>query len=76
MAVAESPTSDQRQKYDGPTDDDIKATHPGFTVVCDKCGSKRVIVENTLGFSAESGAWGRVSLECQDCDHSADLYSP
>ncbi len=52
---------------------EAKKTHPGFTIICDACGSKVVIVDDTLGFSATSGAWGDVSLICQDCHASCEL---
>jgi len=52
---------------------EAKKTHPGFTIICDACGSKVVIVDNTLGFSATSGAWGDISLYCQECRALCDL---
>jgi hypothetical protein len=54
----------------------IKAQHPGFTILCDRCGSKRVTVENSLGFSAASGAWGEIALVCQDCHATTDIFTP
>lgn len=54
-------------------EDAAKKTHEGFTVTCDKCGSKVVTVENSLGFSAESGSWGSVDLVCQACDNRTEL---
>jgi len=52
---------------------EAKKTHPGFTITCDECGSKVVIVDNTLGFSDTSGAWGDVSLICQECHTLCEL---
>lgn len=53
--------------------DDVKQTHPGFTITCDKCGSTMVITENTMGFSAESGGWGSLDLVCLECDARTEL---
>lgn len=47
--------------------EDIEQTHPGFSIVCRKCGSARVIVENSMGYSETSGSWGSVDLFCLDC---------
>ena len=41
--------------------------YPGFTISHDKCQSTDVHVENDLGYSAMSGAWGDVRLVCQVC---------
>lgn len=54
--------------------DDASGTHPGFTIICDTCGSSNVIVDSTVGFSAESGGWGSVDLECQDCMASVEIW--
>jgi len=51
----------------------VKQTHPGFTITCDKCGSQRVEVENSLGFSPQSGGWGSVDLHCLDCDARTEI---
>lgn len=45
----------------------------GFRLVCKKCGSDRVTYGNDLGFSAESGAWGSVDLECEACGNETTL---
>ncbi len=58
---------------EGLTEADCKATHPGFTVTCDECGSRAVMVENTLGYSAQSGGWGAVSLVCDGCGQTTEL---
>lgn len=39
-------------------------THQGFTITCDKCGSKVVAIESWGGYSPESGSWGSVDLVC------------
>lgn len=54
----------------------IKKTHPDFTIMCDKCGSIRVKVDISIGFSSTSGAWGSIDLECDDCDASTEIWSP
>lgn len=49
-------------------------THPGFVITCQKCGSTDVYVENSLGFSSESGQWGSVDLVCANCNESVAIY--
>lgn len=51
-----------------------KDTMPGFTIKCDFCGSKHVYLENTLGYSAESGGWGSLTLVCSKCEKRTDIY--
>lgn len=46
---------------------------PGFTVTCDECGSQNVVLDNSLGFSEMSGAWGSVDLKCQDCGNETEI---
>lgn len=53
-----------------------KEFYPGFTVVCDKCGSQNVRLENSMGFSAESGAWGSLDLICDDCENTVSIVEP
>lgn len=53
--------------------EDCNETHPGFDVICAACGSHKVIVENDMGHSAESGSWGAVSLLCLDCRATVDI---
>jgi ribosomal protein S27E len=55
--------------------EDFKETHPNFTIICDKCGSKNVYVENSLGYSSTSGSWGSVDLMCNDCDNYTEIVS-
>jgi hypothetical protein len=52
-------------------EDFIKNTHPSFTIICDKCGSNKVRVDNDMGWSRESGEWGSVDLVCcnPDCNN-------
>jgi hypothetical protein len=52
---------------------DCNETHPGFTIICDRCGSKKVYVENSLGYSSTSGSWGSVDLICSDCDNIVEI---
>lgn len=56
-----------------PEQEAANATHPGFTITCDKCGSERVYVDNSFGCSFPSGAWGSVDLICHDCNASCVL---
>lgn len=51
----------------------LKQQHPGFTITCDKCGGQRIEIQNTMGWSAESGCWGDISLVCLDCDNAAEI---
>lgn len=69
------------ERYPGPSnatlsEEECLRTHPGFTITCQACGGQRVIVTNTLGFSAESGAWGEVLLDCMDCGADCTLVEP
>ena len=54
----------------------IEATHPGFTITCDECGSDLVVVENDLEFSATAGRQGNVYLRCTECDAETFLLPP
>lgn len=56
--------------------DETKKTHPGFTITCDACGGSDVYVDNTVGFSSVSGAWGEVSLICRSCDAETAIWEP
>jgi hypothetical protein len=40
---------------------------PDFIVRCRSCKSFKIHLENTLGYSPESGGWGSVEFVCQDC---------
>ncbi len=53
--------------------DALKQQHPGFTIACDKCGSHRIEIKNTLGYSPESGSWGDISLVCLDCGNKTEI---
>lgn len=53
-----------------------KATHPGFTITCDKCGSSGVYIDSDVGFSQMSGAWGTVWLQCDKCDAWVNVWEP
>jgi hypothetical protein len=53
---------------------EIADTHPGFSITCDKCNGKRVIVDNSVGWSEASGQWGSVDLRCLDCGASTSVY--
>lgn len=54
---------------------DFDSTHPGFTIICDNCGSKKVYVEDTRGYSESSGPWGGVELACYNCGKRIDLVT-
>jgi hypothetical protein len=38
-----------------------------FAIICTRCGSTRVVVENSLRYNPECGPWGDVRLRCLDC---------
>lgn len=46
---------------------------PGFTVQCDKCASFKVTLENSMGYSPESGAWGSLDFLCLSCGNKTEL---
>lgn len=50
---------------------------PGFEVKCLKCGGKLVILDNSMGYSSISGAWGSVDFECRTphCGNSVEIVS-
>lgn len=59
--------------------DERDATHrqaefwPGFTVKCDRCGSLKVELDNSLGWSETSGGWGSVDMVCKECEARTSL---
>lgn len=59
---------------DDEVDEAVQATHPGFTVICQACQSRRVIVTSDVGFSALSGSWGGVHLKCQSCGVKVEIW--
>jgi hypothetical protein len=54
---------------------DADASHPGFAITCCACGSTLVYIETDLDFSAQSGAWGAVSLTCFTCGATVEVLS-
>jgi ribosomal protein S27E len=67
--------TDERQDDDDGEDllgedeaEPIEETHPGFTITCQECGSRLVVVESDLEFSPAAGRRGNVYLRCTDCD--------
>lgn len=64
--LIEMQTNARKEKYN--------ATHPGFTVTCNECGSDEVYVDNTVGFSSISGMWGSVDLICANCGNSVAVF--
>ncbi len=51
----------------------LQGAHPGFKITCQTCNQEAVGVENTLGFSTLSGAWGAVKLRCAFCEAETAL---
>src|SRR3990167_1454807 len=56
-------------------DDEHQKTHPGFIITCEECTTRRVYVENSLGFSAFSGTWGAVELVCAECGQRTEIVT-
>lgn len=53
--------------------EEIDKQWPGFTVTCRKCGSTRIELDDSRGWSPESGGWGGVDLTCLDCRNYVEL---
>jgi hypothetical protein len=49
--------------------------YEGFVITCKKCGSHKIEVSNSVGFSEISGAWGSVDLFCRNCDSYVELFN-
>lgn len=47
---------------------------PGFKVTCEKCGSNKVELSNSLGHSDESGSWGSLDFWCLECNQHVSIY--
>lgn len=47
--------------------DEEKTVLEKFKVICRKCGSERIEMEDSRGYSEESGVWGDVYFLCVDC---------
>jgi hypothetical protein len=52
---------------------ELDAQWPGFGVSCKKCGSAKVMLDNSLGFSELSGSWGSIDLFCLDCENYIEI---
>ena len=53
--------------------EEIDKQWPGFTVICKKCGSTKVELDDTMGFSAQSGGWGSITFACTNCDNKTTI---
>lgn len=53
--------------------EEIKLQHPGFTIICDKCNGKNVVIDNSIGYSSTSGSWGSINLICNDCGNTTEI---
>jgi ribosomal protein S27E len=53
--------------------EEIDKQWPGFTVTCNNCGSTLIELDDSLGFSAQSGGWGSIDIECLNCGNSTTL---
>jgi len=51
-----------------------KGMYPGFAIKCLACGSERVVLDNSTGYSPESGGWGSLDLVCLDCESEAMIF--
>jgi hypothetical protein len=54
--------------------DEYETPFGSFSVECSECGSKNIDLENSLGFSVESGSWGSIDLVCADCGNRFEIY--
>ena len=59
---------------DADEDDEIQQQWPGFKVTCLKCGSDRVELNNSLGYSYTSGSWGSIDLYCTSCGEGVSIF--
>lgn len=48
---------------------------PNFTVCCNRCSGFNITLDNSMGFSAESGGWGSIDMICEDCKTSTEIVS-
>jgi len=55
-------------------DNEYETPFGSFSVECSECGSKNIDLENSLGFSVESGSWGSIDLVCVDCGNRFEIY--
>ena len=46
----------------------------GFSIKCNKCNSNQITINNSLGYSSESGMWGSIDLICSKCNKSGTVY--
>ncbi|WP_339304341.1 hypothetical protein NST33_17940 [Paenibacillus sp. FSL L8-0435] len=49
--------------------------YPNFMIICNKCESKEVIIDNDIGYSDTSGGWGGIHLVCNRCGNKTEIYS-
>jgi hypothetical protein len=59
--------------YESLTQEDIDKQWPGFKVQCQQCGSTRVRLDNSIGYSDVSGPFGSMDLVCLDCHQQTML---
>jgi predicted nucleic acid-binding Zn ribbon protein len=59
--------------YNGPHKSQQDEFWPTFTVTCDKCGSHDITLENSMGFSEMSGAWGSIDFVCNACGNRTEI---
>lgn len=52
---------------------DFQDQYFGFEVKCKKCGSKKVYLENNIGYAESCGTWGSIDMICSDCDNRAEI---
>ena len=57
-------------------DNEYETPFGSFSVECSECGSKNIDLENSLGYSSTSGAWGSIYLVCVDCGNLFEIYAP
>lgn len=53
--------------------EEIKLQYPGFKIICEKCNGEEIVIENSMGFSDVSGAWGSIDLVCNKCGNRTEI---
>lgn len=51
----------------------IQKQWPGFEVKCLRCGSTKVRLDDSRGWSDASGPWGSLDLCCTECDNAVEI---
>ncbi len=44
-----------------------------FKITCAKCGCDNVYIDDSRGWSEETGPWGSIDLICRGCGNDQDV---